>query len=133
MFMGLSTRLAVILTLVTLFATMALCMCYISIFVSPELPLNPFPPRGAVDQGAAVVDLDPSANQPALVVIDVNGSPTFPPTWTPTATSTSTSTPTPTFTSTPTLTPTPVMVSRNDGPRRTRGRGSRGTGILRAS
>ena len=108
MFRGMSTRLAVILTLVTLFATMALCICYTSIFVSPALPLNPFPPRGAVDQGVAGVDLEPSANQPSLVVIEVNGSPTFPPTWTPTATPTSTSTPTPTFTSTPTYTPIPT-------------------------
>ena len=75
MFRGLSDRLAVILTLITLFVTMTLCMCYVAIFVSPELPLNPFPPSQAMDMESAVADTGTSAGLPSPVVIEVNSRP----------------------------------------------------------
>jgi hypothetical protein len=110
MFRGLSDRSAVILTLITLFVTMTLCLCYAAVFVSPEISLNPFPPSGEDDDGSrgSAVAAGPSSGLPSPVVIEVSGSPTFPPTWTPTATATSTSTPTPSFTPTPTFTSTPT-------------------------
>jgi hypothetical protein len=106
MFRGMSDRLALVATLITLFMTITVCLWYAAIFVRPGLPLNPFPPSRAagplsLNDGAAVAPAS-TARSAARV------TPTFPPTWTPTGTSTPTNTPTPTFTPTPTPTDTPT-------------------------
>ncbi len=74
-----------IATLVVVVLTVLVCMCYLLIFVNPQVVLNPFKPSTAV---------------PTEVAFSLQ------PTWTPTPTPTSTLTPTPT--STPTITPSPT-------------------------
>ncbi len=70
-----------IATLVVIVAIVLVCMCYLLIFINPQVALNP---------------LKPPVPTPTIVRL--------PPTWTPTPTSTFT----PTFTPTPTDTPTPT-------------------------
>lgn len=93
-----SDRVAMLVTIVVLVLTVLTCLCYLTIFINPNMPLNPFPPpRGA--------SATPTRTE-------VPAGPTFPPTWTPTHTATPTNTPiptdTPTVTPTSTHTPTPT-------------------------
>jgi hypothetical protein len=85
-----SDRVAMLVTVVVLVLTVLTCLCYLTIFINPNMPLNPFPPP----LGASATPTRTGA--PA--------GPTFPPTWTPTHTATPTNTPIPT--DTPTVTPT---------------------------
>ncbi len=105
MFRGVSDRLALAATLVTLFMTITVCLWYAAIFVQPGISLNPFPPS----QAAGLVSLGEGAGPVPGTTPKVRSTPTFPPTWTPTGTPTSTNTPTPTFTPTPTPTDTPTQ------------------------
>jgi hypothetical protein len=74
-----------IATLVVVVVTVLVCMCYLLIFVNPQVALNPFKPPLAT---------------PTAVALGLQR------TWTPTFTSTPTQTLTPTLTPTPTRTPT---------------------------
>lgn len=91
-------RVALLVTIVVLLMTVLTCLCYLTLFINPRIPLNPFPPP----REAAAASPTPTSGVPAR--------PTFPPSWTPTLTATPTDTPlptdTPTITSTPTDTPT---------------------------
>ena len=84
-----------IATVVAVVLTALVLLCYLAIFLNPQVPFNPFKPATAA---------------PVAVV-----SPEVPPTWTPrpTSTSTSTSTPTPTWTPSPTPTNTPLPTATN--------------------
>jgi len=109
MFGGISNRLAVILTLFIVFVTMTVCLAYVVIFLSPDLPINPFPPQPEMaDTGQGTVAAPPEVVSEVNLSPTIQATPTFPPTWTPTGTSTSTPTPTATFTPTPTDTSTPT-------------------------
>ena len=94
-------RVALLVTIVVLVLTALTCLCYLTIFINPRIPLNPFPPPLEV----AVASPTPTTEAPR--------STAFPPTWTPTSTATPTDTPTvtdtPTITPTPTDTPTPTF------------------------
>jgi hypothetical protein len=90
-----SNRLVELLIIVVLILTGLMMLCYVSIFINPQVLMNPFPPP--MEGGVPVANAAESTPTRA-------GPPTYPPTWTPTATST----PTPTGTVTPTRTPTPT-------------------------
>jgi hypothetical protein len=88
--------------------TVLAIICYVTIFVQPNIPINPLSPQRATEQAELLV-----AAQPDNVVTPTPDQ-AYPPTWTPTSTNTpgptktptDTRTPTPTKTSTPTWTPT---------------------------
>jgi hypothetical protein len=94
-------RVALLATVVFLALTVMTCLCYLTIFINPQMPLNPFPPPRGVGVASPTPTRTPEAGA------------TFPPTWTPTHTSTPTDTPlptdTPTVTPTATSTPTPTF------------------------
>lgn len=96
-------KVALLVTVVVLVLTGMTCLCYLTIFINPYMPLNPFPPPRELAMTS------PTPTEEAAV-------PTFPPTWTATSTATPTHTPTatdtPTVTSTPTDTPTPTFTPR---------------------
>ena len=85
-----------------------LSICYATIFIQPNIPINPLSPQRATTQAELLV-----AAQPENAVTPTPDQ-AYPPTWTPTSTNTpgptktptDTRTPTPTKTSTPTRTPT---------------------------
>ena len=85
-------RVALFATVVFLALTVMTCLCYLTIYINPYMPLNPFPPPREVEVAS------PTPTRPEDTVA------TFPPTWTPTHTATPTDTPVPT--ETPTVTPT---------------------------
>jgi hypothetical protein len=93
-----SDRVALLVTIVALVLTVLTCLCYLTIFINPQMPLNPFPPPRGIG-GAS----------PTPTRTGAPAGPTFPPTWTPTSTATPTDTPIPT--DTPTITPTPTDTS----------------------
>lgn len=76
-----------IATVVVVVMIALVSLCYLSIFINPQLPWNLFPPA----EGTSVAE----------------ATSFVPPTWTPTPTKTPTNTPTTTPTWTPTSTPTP--------------------------
>ena len=94
-------RVALLATVVFLALTVITCLCYLTIFINPQMPLNPFPPPRKVGVASPTPTRTPEAGA------------TFPPTWTPTHTATPTDTPlptdTPTVTPTATNTPTPTF------------------------
>ncbi len=96
-----SDRVALLATVVFLALTVMTCLCYLTIFINPQMPLNPFPPPREGRAASATPTRTPE------------GAATFPPTWTPTYTATPTDTPeptnTPTITATPTDTATPTF------------------------
>jgi hypothetical protein len=85
-------RVALFATVVFLALTVMTCLCYLTIYINPYMPLNPFPPPREEEIAS------PTPSRPEDTVA------TFPPTWTPTHTATPTDTPVPT--ETPTITPT---------------------------
>jgi len=85
-------RVALFATVVFLALTVMTCLCYLTIYINPYMPLNPFPPPREEEVAS------PTPSRPEDTVA------TFPPTWTPTHTATPTDTPVPT--ETPTITPT---------------------------
>jgi hypothetical protein len=97
-----------VLTALVLLLTGLVLACYVAIFMSPNLPINPFPPQ------YVMVRITPQGQDPAgdtSAAPTFTPPPTFPPTWTPTLTPvpTMTGTPRPTLTPVPpTLTPTPI-------------------------
>ena len=96
------------LTLTFLILTVLVLVCYLTIFLIPTLPLNPFPPYSV-----AVATFAPT----------ITPQPTHPATYTPTSTSTPTNTPTATPTATPTFTPSSTSQSRTSGTRTSTPRG----------
>ncbi len=76
------------------------CVCYATIFLQPEIPINPLRASRATAIAGTVQARTPTAT------ITNTPVPTFPPTWTPTNTTTPAPTKTPTFTRTPTPTAT---------------------------
>lgn len=84
--------------------TVAIVLCYLTIFVNPQIAFNPFKPSAfklptaTPAAVAAVTQVPPTSTPP----------PSYPPTWTPTATPIPTRTNTPRPTATPTFTPGPV-------------------------
>jgi hypothetical protein len=98
-----SDRVALLATVMFLALTVMTCLCYLTIFINPQMPLNPFPPPREGEGASPTPTRTPE------------GAATFPPTWTPTHTATPTDTPvptdTPTVTSTPTDTPTPTFTA----------------------
>jgi hypothetical protein len=83
--------------------TVLLLLCYVAIFVNPQLPINPFPPPQ--------VGLQPVVQYTSTPTVSptYTPEPTFPPTWTPTVTPLPTSTfvPQPTVTRMPPKPTTP--------------------------
>ncbi|MBI4785576.1 MAG: hypothetical protein HY782_00805 [Chloroflexi bacterium] len=86
-------------TLVVVVMTVLVCMCYLLIFINPQVALNPF---------------KPSTLTPTFVALGLQPTWTLTPTSTPTRTQTPTATPTITLTPLPTDTPTatPVLPTR---------------------
>ena len=88
-------------TVVFLILTVLVLLCYLTIFLNPQIAFNPFKPP--------VLKLPSSAPKVAATELPTFTPPlTYPPTWTPTATPTATGTFTPRPTATPTFTPKPV-------------------------
>ena len=85
--------------------TVLMGLCYLAVFVNPQISLNPFPPP--VVQVSTPTPIPPEAQTPTATYTSTP-QPTFPPTWTPTATPTATLTRTPRPTATPTNTPGPI-------------------------
>lgn len=96
-----SDRVALSVTIVALVLAVLTGLCYLTVFINPHMPLNPFPPP----REAALASPTPTK---------VPAGPTFPPTWTPTNTATPTDTPIPT--DTPTITPTPTATATPTSP-----------------
>jgi hypothetical protein len=85
--------------------TLAVAACYLTIFLNPRVPFNPFPPLSVnLPTVTAVVLAAPTSTVPPTFTPPQG----FPPTWTPT----STPTPTETFTPRPTSTPWPTSTPR---------------------
>ena len=96
-------RIANVLSLLVMVATLLLLVVYLNIFLNPYSFLNPFPPgpRPSETPGATPTNtLPPTLTPSRTALID------FPPTWTPTPTSPPSDTPTPRPTSTPFITDT---------------------------
>jgi hypothetical protein len=100
-----------------LFLTVLVLLCYVAIFISPQAAFNPFKPP--------MVQFPTPTAAAAGIVATPTPSPTatsavpFPPTWTPTATPTVTVTrtprpPTPTWTPTSTRAPLPAFTLRRE-------------------
>lgn len=85
-------------------------ICFLTIFLQPDIIFNPLSPSRATAIAAAQATASPPTATPTTP------APTYPPTWTPSATPTpaptktptETRTPTPTYTSSPTITSTPT-------------------------
>jgi hypothetical protein len=93
---GLPARLQVLATIIALVLTMLTCLCYLTVFINPYMPLNPFPPPREVPLASV---------SPTIMVLRPTFQPTARPTFTPTPTFTpwlGTATPMP-----PTRTPFP--------------------------
>jgi len=107
----LDNRLITVLLAMILGMTILSCLCYLTIFVQPNIPFNPLSPNRATVVAQTAVAAKVAA-VPAAQVATPDQS--YPATWTPTPTNTpgptktptDTRTPTPTKTSTPTRTPT---------------------------
>lgn len=85
--------------------TVLVGLCYLVIFVNPQIMFNPFkPPQAVIEPTATIAVAAEATKPPPTFTIPA----TYPPTWTPTATPTATSTRTPTLTPTSTLTPKPL-------------------------
>jgi hypothetical protein len=107
----LDKHLATVLLAMIMGLTILSVLCYVTIFVQPNIPFNPLSPQRATEVAMARIVQAPSQlQQLPTATLD----PVYPATWTPTSTRTpgptktptSTRTPTPTKTSTPTDTPT---------------------------
>lgn len=85
--------------------TLLVGLCYLVIFVNPQIMFNPFKPPQAIIAPTSTVAVAIKDTQPPPTFTP---PPTYPPTWTPTATPTPTSTRTPTLTPKPTSTPGPL-------------------------
>lgn len=116
------SRLMTVLLAMIFGLTVLACVCFATIFLQPNIPINPLSPGRATAIAATRLALIPTQAPTGTPV------PTYPPTWTPsptftpapTKTPTETRTPTPTDTSTPTRTPTftrtPTPVPPTDTP-----------------
>ncbi|NLF13383.1 MAG: hypothetical protein GX597_16485 [Anaerolineaceae bacterium] len=93
-----SDRTLEVSTVIVVVVIFLVILCYLAIYLNPQVFFNPF--------------------KPATPVAVVSATSLFQPTWTPTATSTPTDTPTatPTWTPTPTATPTDTPLPPTDTP-----------------
>lgn len=98
----LDNRVTTILLAMLLGLTVLACFCYATLFLAPNLPLNPLSPNRATAVAATRLAAAPT---PAPTRTP---PPTYPPTWTPSPTFTPAPTKTPTQTRTPTPTKTPT-------------------------
>ncbi len=80
--------------------TILMLLCFLTIFISPNVPFNPLSPSRATEAAATRIAGLPTDTPTSIA------APTYPPTWTPTATFTPAPTRTPTDTATPTSTRT---------------------------
>lgn len=110
---NLDNRVTTVLLTMVLGMTLLSILCYVTIFVEPNVPFNPLSPnRATMSAATAFAGQPPSGAGPVVATADQS----YPPTWTPsptntpgpTKTPTDTRTPTPTKTSTSTPTPTPT-------------------------
>ncbi len=116
----LDNRTTTVLLSIVLGMTLLSVLCYVTIFIEPNVPFNPLSPNRAT----VVAETAIASQNLAVAVIPIVATPdqSYPPTWTatptntpgPTKTPTSTRTPTPTKTSTPTTTQNQVF-SYNSG------------------
>ncbi len=112
----LDDRLATALSAMVLGMTILSCVCYLTIYLRPNIPFNPLSPNRATAIAAAVAN---EVAQQQQVLAQPTQDQSFPPTWTltptktpgPTKTATSTRTPTPTKTATNTRTPIPTRTN----------------------
>lgn len=93
--------------------TLLTLLCFVTLFIAPDLPFNPLSPSRATAMAEARIASMP-ADTPTFTPV-----PTYPPTWTPSPTFTPAPTKTPTETRTvtptkpPTFTPTPLPTATN--------------------
>lgn len=107
----LNNQTATILLAVVLGMTILSLLCYLTIFIQPDIPFNPLSPSRAT-----AIAILKTSQAPVIVIPSFTPDISYPPTWTstptktpgPTKTATDTRTPTPTKTATPTKTPTPT-------------------------
>lgn len=101
---SLDDRLATVLLAMFLGLLVLSLLCFVTLFLQPNLPFNPLSPDQATAIAATSAALAPT------VTPTFTPQPTYPPTWTPTLTPTPgpTKTPTETRTPTPTYTPSPT-------------------------
>lgn len=83
--------------------TVLVAVCYVTVFVNPQMPFNPFKPLLVQLPTPTAVAGIPGVSGTPTPIPTLTVRPTFPPTWTPTLTPT----PTNTFTPRPTSTPKP--------------------------
>jgi hypothetical protein len=101
-------RILIVLIAMIVGLALLLLICFITLFLAPDLPFNPLSPARATSIAEIRMTLEP------IPTATFTPPPTYPPTWTPTSTftpaptgtATDTRTPTPTDTATPTDTPT---------------------------
>ncbi|MCI0528048.1 MAG: hypothetical protein L0Y56_11485, partial [Nitrospira sp.] len=106
-------RIVTVLAAMVIGLTLLTLICFITLFLAPNLPFNPLSPERATASAAT------RQAQTPIEQATPTPPPTYPPTWTPTPTftpgptktTTDTRTPTPTDTSTPTDTPTSTRTS----------------------
>lgn len=113
-----SERVATALLAVVIGLTSLTCLCYLAIFLVPEVPFNPYPPSHATAWAATanpVIVTGPTepASAPPTSIFGPTWTPTITPIPTDTPTPTETRTPTPTATNTPTSTPFPTRTPTN--------------------
>jgi hypothetical protein len=100
-----------LLTILVLLLTLLVLAYYVAIFVNPQLPINPFPPRVWVVSVPREENAEGAASLPTFTP-----PPSLPPTWTPTLTPVPPLTPTRIPTSTP-IPPTPTLTPIPPTPR----------------
>lgn len=111
---GMSDRSATALLAIVIGMTSLTCLCYLAIFLVPNVALNPFPPEDATAWAlAAQATLQPVAQVDSTPTPGPSPTSIFGPTWTPTITPIPTDTPTPTVTRTPTPTATDTPTPTN--------------------
>ncbi|OQY49040.1 MAG: hypothetical protein B6242_00705 [Anaerolineaceae bacterium 4572_78] len=110
-----SNKITTVFLVLMIGSTMLLCLCYLAIFISPDIPLNPYPPVAATARVESTLIAKALRNLPPTPT----STGRYPPTWTPTTTSsptwtltpTETRTPTPTWTVSATKTPRPTKTT----------------------
>ena len=111
-----------IATVVVVVVIALVILCYLAIYINPQVFFNPFKPAEPTEQAIATATLTPVVTWTNSPTPSPTGTYTPTPTWTLAPTSTSTPTPTSTHTPTPTSTntpPAPTATKRPQPPRPT--------------
>lgn len=106
-------RTTTVLMAMVLGMTILSCLCYVTIYIQPNIPFNPLSPNRATIVAETAIASQISSGPGAIIATPDQS---YPPTWTttptntpgPTKTATNTRTPTPSRTPSPTRTPTPT-------------------------